>query len=62
MTKFIHIVGSPIPFVLCLLLITLSSMKGWVSSGGFFVALGVLTVLGVSSALISQRKRKDDHG
>lgn len=58
MTKFVQVVGSPTPFLCCLLLIIFSFLKGWVSSGGVLFALLVLSVLGVSSALISKRKSK----
>jgi hypothetical protein len=49
--SFVRIAGSPIVFLICLLLLMVGFYKGWLSYGGFGMGLAVITALGVSSAV-----------
>ncbi len=55
MKKFVQVMGSRNVFYVFLLLLLFGYIKGWYASGTVFVGLAVITVLGVSSALISKR-------
>lgn len=55
MKKFVQVMGSRNVFYVFLLLILFGYIKGWYASGAVLVGLTVITVLGVSSALISKR-------